>query len=222
MVALAAHAVVALFLTDNGSAEAAQDMVNMMQVSTPVDPALDGEEIPTAVNALIPEEETAEDITLAVDLDEMEEDAGEEFASEFADASDLNELVQMQAMPANLSKEEFCLAGTVYFESKGESLQGQLAVAKVVLNRRDSGRFPNSICGVVYQRSQFSFVRGGRMPSINTNSQSWRRAVAISQIALGDHWESAAENALFFHAKYVNPRWKLKRVAQIDKHIFYR
>lgn len=222
MVALAAHAVVALFLTDNGSAEAAQDMVNMMQVSTPVDPALDGEEIPTAVNALIPEEETAEDITLAVDLDEMEEDAGEEFASEFADASDLNELVQMQAMPANLSKEEFCLAGTVYFESKGKSLQGQLAVAKVVLNRRDSGRFPNSICGVVYQRSQFSFVRGGRMPSINTNSQSWRRAVAISQIALGDHWESAAENALFFHAKYVNPRWKLKRVAQIDKHIFYR
>lgn len=134
----------------------------------------------------------------------------------------LTELVAMQPADIELSAEERCLAGTVYFESKGESLTGQLAVAEVVLARRDSPRFPNTICGVVYQRSQFSFVRGGRMPAIRTGSKAWQNAVAISQIAMNDHWESPAEGSLFFHARRVSPGWRLTRVAQIDNHIFYR
>src|SRR3546814_1697830 len=64
-----------------------------------------------------------------------------------------------------------CLAGAVYFESRGESLAGQLAVAHVIINRAESGRFPSSYCGVVHQRSQFSFVRGGKMPSIRESSR---------------------------------------------------
>jgi len=115
-----------------------------------------------------------------------------------------------------------CLAGAVYFESKGETLNGQLAVAKVVIARRDSGRFADSLCGVVYQRSQFSFVRGGRMPAIPTASHDWAEAVAIAQIALKDAWESPVEGALFFHARHVSPGWRMQRLAAVDNHIFYR
>ncbi|NNC48517.1 MAG: cell wall hydrolase [Sphingomonas sp.] len=115
-----------------------------------------------------------------------------------------------------------CLAGAVYFETRGESLEGQLAVARVIANRAESGRFPDSYCGVVFQRSQFSFVRGGKMPSIKRNSKAWKRAVAIARIVDGEHHESQIPDALFFHARYVNPRWRLTRLGRIDNHIFYR
>ena len=138
------------------------------------------------------------------------------------DALSLHQLVRQQSVDGSLDAEMQCLAGTVYFESKGESLQGQLAVARVVLARVESSRFPDTICGVVYQRSQFSFVRGGKMPRIKTERQTWRNAVAIAKIAMNDGWESSVEGALFFHARYVSPGWRLKRMAAIDNHIFYR
>lgn len=138
------------------------------------------------------------------------------------EAASLSDLVSQTGIPSALNDEQKCLAGAVYFESKGETLQGQLAVAKVVLARRESSRFPNSVCGVVYQRSQFSFVRGGKMPSINTESRAWQRAVAISEIAIQDKWDSKVEGALFFHARTVSPGWRLTRMASVDNHIFYR
>jgi N-acetylmuramoyl-L-alanine amidase len=137
-------------------------------------------------------------------------------------AASLAELVKAHGAAGELDAEMRCLAGAVYFESKGESLAGQLAVARVVLARTKSGRFPSTICGVVYQPSQFSFVRGGRMPAISTGSLHWKNAVAISKIALDGSWKSPVEGALFFHARYVSPGWKLKRVGTIDNHIFYR
>jgi hypothetical protein len=137
-------------------------------------------------------------------------------------AGSLAELVSLQNTSVALSKEQRCLAGAVFFESKGESLAGQLAVAKVVIARSKSDRFPSTLCGVVYQKSQFSFIRGGRMPAINTSSAAWKNAVAISHIALNNSWKSSVEGALFFHARYVSPGWKLKRMATIDNHIFYR
>jgi spore germination cell wall hydrolase CwlJ-like protein len=116
-----------------------------------------------------------------------------------------------------------CLAVAVYFEAKGESLEGQLAVAEVVLNRAGSGRFPSTVCGVVKQRAQFSFVRGGRFPPIPRASAAWRKAVAIAYIARQELAEGAAPRALFFHARYVSPGWrKLTRVATVGNHIFYR
>ena len=137
-------------------------------------------------------------------------------------ASTLRQLVRQQSVDGSLDAEMQCLAGTVYFESKGETLQGQLAVARVVLARVESPRFPDSICGVVFQRSQFSFVRGGKMPPIRTGHRHWRNAVAIAKIAMNDGWESPVEGALFFHARYVSPGWRLQRLAAIDNHIFYR
>jgi hypothetical protein len=137
-------------------------------------------------------------------------------------ASSLAELVRMQDTSGALSREAHCLAGTVYFESKGESLAGQLAVAKVVMARASSGRFPSSLCGVVFQKSQFSFIRGNSMPPIDKKSQNWKNAVAISNIALSSSWKSPVEGALFFHARYVSPGWKLTRIGSVDNHIFYR
>jgi spore germination cell wall hydrolase CwlJ-like protein len=137
-------------------------------------------------------------------------------------ASSLAELVRAQDTSEPLNTEERCLAGAVYFESKGESLNGQLAVARVVMARAKSGRFPSTLCGVVYQKSQFSFVRGGGMPPIATGSNNWRNAVAISKIALNGSWKSPVEGALFFHARHVSPGWRLTRIGSIDNHIFYR
>lgn len=137
-------------------------------------------------------------------------------------AQSLAKLVAAVPIKQRLSKDMQCLAGAIYFESKGEPLDGQLAVGRVIVNRANSGRFPSSYCGVVFQRSQFSFVRGGRMPSIRKSSKAWREAKAIARIAHDDSWESPAKGALFFHARYVSPGWRLTRIAQVKNHIFYR
>ncbi len=140
------------------------------------------------------------------------------------DASSLRELIGMIDNDAQLSEQMHCLAGAVYFESRGEPLDGQLAVAQVVINRSEDRRWPASYCGVVYQRAQFSFVRGGRMPNINTSSAAWKRAKAVAKIAHEGLWESRAADAVYFHADYVRPSWSRRktRLAQIDTHIFYR
>lgn len=153
--------------------------------------------------------------------DQKDEDAVAEPGQAPLTADSLAELVAETQRPVDLDPELRCLAGAVYFESRGESLVGQLAVAHVVLNRARSGRFPKSLCGVVHQKSQFSFVRGGKMPAIRNGSQ-WNNAVAIAQIARDGSWKNHAPGALFFHARYVSPGWRKTRIAQIDNHIFYR
>ncbi len=140
-----------------------------------------------------------------------------------ADAGSLNDLVA-EVTPGEMSEQMHCLAGAVYFEARGEPLAGQLAVAQVIINRSQDGRFPASYCGVVHQRSQFSFVKNGRMPQVRTNSGAWNRAKAIARIAHDGMWQSEAADAVYFHARYVKPSWSRRktRTAQIDSHIFYR
>lgn len=137
-------------------------------------------------------------------------------------AKSLAEHISLQTIPTSLSPEMHCLAGAIYFEARGESLDGQLAVGRVVVERANSRRFPSSYCDVVFQRSQFSFVRGNRMPRIKTGSKAWAKAMAIAQIAHDGSWESPVEGALFFHATQVSPGWRLTRMDRIDNHIFYR
>jgi N-acetylmuramoyl-L-alanine amidase len=124
----------------------------------------------------------------------------------------------------DLDEETSCLATAVYFESKGESLEGQLAVAQVVMNRAASGRYPASLCGVVKQHAQFSFVRDGNFPAIDANCTAWRKARAIARIAEKRLVAGLASDVLWYHADYVAPRWRqaLVRVEQIGAHIFYR
>ena len=121
------------------------------------------------------------------------------------------------------SRELECLAVGIYFESKSEPLAGQLAVGQVIANRAESrGRFPSSYCGVLTQRGQFSFVRGGRWPSVNKGGQQWKNAVAIARIVDADLHDSNVGKALFFHARRVSPGWRLTRVASVGNHVFYR
>ncbi len=120
------------------------------------------------------------------------------------------------------SRELECLAVGIYFEAKGEPLSGQLAVGEVIANRARSGRFASTYCGVLFQRGQFSFVRGKSWPAVARSGGQWKTAVAIAKVVDRDLKDSAASNALFFHAKRVRPGWKLRRVASIGNHIFYR
>ena len=120
------------------------------------------------------------------------------------------------------SRELECLAAGIYFESKSEPLAGQLAVGQVIANRADSGRFASTYCGVLFQRGQFSFVRGHSWPTINKQGRQWQTAVAIAKIVDKDLKDSAAANALYFHARRVHPGWRLKQVASIGNHVFYR
>ena len=92
------------------------------------------------------------------------------------------------------------------------------------MNRAESRQFPGSYCGVVKQRSQFSFVRGGRIPAPKKSTNAWKRARAIATIAANDLWDSAAQDSLYFHANYVKPKWARKKSkrTRISTHIFYR
>lgn len=135
----------------------------------------------------------------------------------------LAELVGAYGSAQTPDAEQECLAGAVYFEARSEPLQGQLAVADVVLNRASSGRYPTTICAVVTQRAQFSFIRNGRFPPADRSSEAWRRAVAIARIARERLANQVAPNVLWYHADYVAPVWRrnLTRVSKIGAHIFY-
>ncbi len=136
----------------------------------------------------------------------------------------LDALVDAYSAGAALDEQANCLATAVYFESMGEPLEGQLAVARVVLNRAASGRYPTSWCGVVKQKAQFSFVRAGRFPRIDAGCQAWRKAQAIARIAMANAAATLPKDVLWYHADYVAPSWgrRLTKVEKIGAHIFYR
>ena len=125
--------------------------------------------------------------------------------------------------------EENCLARGVYFESRSESDLGQLAVAKVILNRVKSPNYPKSICGVVYQGSgsrnscQFSFACDGLPDDVNQPG-AWAHAKSIAQRAIaGDPAIAMMGSATNYHADYVKPKWAktMRKLARIGHHIFY-
>ena len=136
----------------------------------------------------------------------------------------LGQLVTQYSEGATLDEQQNCLATAVYFESMGEPLEGQLAVARVVINRAASGRYPSSWCAVVKQKAQFSFVRAGRFPRIDPACVAWRKAQAIARIAVANASDMLPTDVLWYHADYVAPKWRnnLRRVEKIGAHIFYR
>lgn len=171
---------------------------------------------------IVPQATSTQDITFVTN--EVVQPVAERAALVQSEASSLRELVSSMDEDAALTEQLRCLAGAVYFEARGEPLYGQLAVAEVVINRSQDSRWPANYCGVVYQRAQFSFVRGGRMPAINTSKATWHRAKAVARIAHENLWQSEANEAVYFHANYVRPKWSRKKtpVTQIDTHVFYR
>lgn len=111
-----------------------------------------------------------------------------------------------------------CLAKNIYFEARGESEKGMLAVATVTLNRVNSGLFPDSICGVVYQPFQFSWT--GTKYKI-TNNYLYEKAKDIAIRVIYDNYIMKDFKATHFHNNTVEPRWKMRKVAVIGNHTFY-
>jgi spore germination cell wall hydrolase CwlJ-like protein len=191
---------------------------------TPNEPVLSGmNEMPVQVvpaTLQIPELPSATTPDVLAPADEPEATSEENPAPRAT--GDLASLVASMRSSDAGSRELECLAGAIYFESKSEPLQGQLAVGHVIANRAASGRFPSSYCGVVYQRSQFSFVRGHSMPPIARSGLQWKNAVAIARIVDQKLAPTPVSKALFFHARRVSPGWRLTRVATLGNHVFYR
>jgi spore germination cell wall hydrolase CwlJ-like protein len=128
------------------------------------------------------------------------------------------------------AKAEKCLANAVYFEARGESVRGQIAVAQVVMNRVFSPFYPNDVCGVVYQNShrhlacQFTFACDG-LPDIVTEPDAWERAKRISRDMLdGKLWMPEVSKSTHYHAFWVHPDWvnEMKKVYKLGVHTFYR
>ena len=196
--------------TPGQAAEIVQPIAPMVQMVK----SLTADEVPAPAVAQTATAVTTAPETTAALTETVADDAEVEFAS-------LDAAVAAQDRAA-ADEATRCLAGAIYFESKGEPLSGQLAVAQVILNRAKSGRFPPDACGVVTQRGQFGFVRGGRIPSIDEARAAYRTAVAVARVAMADAWDSAAEHALYFNTPGRVPGARLQRVASIGNHIFYR
>ena len=115
-----------------------------------------------------------------------------------------------------------CLARNIYYESRGEPLVGQYAVAEVTMNRVRSPEFPNSVCGVVSHRGAFSWTYN-KDTLAEPYGYEWRRAKAVAD-SVYDNLESPLVNgALFYHATHVSPNWAATRtqVALVGRHLFY-
>ncbi len=128
------------------------------------------------------------------------------------------------------ARENRCLAEAIYFEARGESGEGQAAVAQVVLNRVSSGLYPATICGVVYQNRwhynacQFSFACEGKSLRID-EPDAWRQAVRIARdVTSGETYVADIGGSTHFHANYVQPRWarRLEKMDVIGHHVFYK
>ncbi|MEQ1509151.1 MAG: cell wall hydrolase [Sphingopyxis sp.] len=130
-------------------------------------------------------------------------------------------MVREMAADSASNAEQRCLAIGVYYESRAEPLEGQLAVAHVILNRARSGRFANSVCGVLTQPHQFSFVRGGVLSAPGNNAQ-WRTSVGVARVAMAGEMVSPVPGAMYFHAARVSPGWNRPRIARLGNHVFYR
>jgi len=131
---------------------------------------------------------------------------------------------------AGRARAEKCLANAVYFEARGESVRGQIAVAQVVMNRVFSPFYPNDVCGVVYQNAnrhnacQFTFACDG-IPDIVTEPDAWERAKRIARDVLdGKLWMPEVSKSTHYHAYWVHPDWvhEMKRVYKLGVHTFYR
>ena len=204
-----AAAVIGLFMLGVSASAAAQDVAPAAATTTAV----------VTASGAVAQAQPAQSVTV-----KLQQSIAQEAAWLYKGGWPLYALVGKYATNTPLDEETNCLATAVYFESRGESLEGQLAVAHVVMNRASSGRYPADWCGVVKQPAQFSFVRHGEFPYVDTNSPAWQKAEAIAELAAANVVPSVGSDVLWYHANYVAPSWghRLNLVEKIGAHIFYR
>lgn len=115
-----------------------------------------------------------------------------------------------------------CLSLNVYYEARNQPVEGQIAVAQVTMNRVLSSEFPDDVCSVVWQPSQFSWTHDGKSDT-PANAASWRQAKAIAQLVSTQDIRDETMGATFYHADYVNPFWasSFNQTTVIGAHVFY-
>ena len=143
---------------------------------------------------------------------------------------------QNSAMPAQYvtaaekMKQLECLTRNIYWEAASEPFEGKVGVAQVTLNRVESGKFADSICGVVYQKNiiyekvvcQFSWFCEGTHKVKPVHGPLWRESEEVAKRVLLEGFRlPSLKNALYYHADYVSPGWKLPRIEKVGRHIFY-
>lgn len=135
---------------------------------------------------------------------------------DFVQLEDADFVVQVDS-----DEQEICLAEAIYFEARGEVLEGRKAVAKVILERVFSDEYPDTICEVVRQKHQFSFYWDNK-PDIITDMEAWEAALELAVTMLSQFHNIT--NILYYHAVYVEPKWAstMELVAVIGNHKFYR
>ena len=123
-----------------------------------------------------------------------------------------------------------CLTRNIFFEAGSEPFEGKIAVAQVTLNRSNSDKFPSDICSVVYQKNifyekvicQFSWYCEKGNQVIANKSENYKESqIAARKVLLEDFRLPSLNNALYYHADYVQPNWNLPKITKIGRHIFY-
>jgi len=124
-----------------------------------------------------------------------------------------------------------CLARNIYHEAGHEPFEGKVAVAQVTMNRVDSGKFPSDVCQVVFQKNvimervvcQFSWYCDTAARNRPLNGPAYRESYEVAKKVLLEGFRlDIMKSAMYYHANYVNPNWKLPKIGQIGNHIFYR
>ena len=211
----AASAIIGLFMLAIGSSASAQDV----SAASLVRPAVATTTAVASSIGTVMQAQPAQSVTV-----KLAASIATEAAWLYKGGWPLYALVDKYSVGAPLDEQANCLATAVYFEARGESVEGQLAVARVVMNRAASGKYPPDWCSVVKQPWQFSFVRNGAFPAIATASAAWARAQGVARLAVANVVPSVDQDVLWYHATYVDPSWghRLNKVETIGAHMFYR
>jgi len=132
---------------------------------------------------------------------------------------------------AQLKRDLECMALNVYREAGNEPIEGRIAVAQVTMNRVAHPDFPKDVCGVVYQKSvimervicQFSWYCDSAHRNRPIHQASYQESYEVAKKVMLENFRlKSLEDALYYHADYVNPRWRLERIEKIGTHIFYK
>jgi spore germination cell wall hydrolase CwlJ-like protein len=135
---------------------------------------------------------------------------------------DIKFIAQSTGTPVSYSaKDEDCLAKNIYYEAGVEGEKGKYSVAQVTLNRLKTGRWGNSVCAVVYAKSQFSWTLKKKLEK--PSGQSWADSQWIAHRVLRGEYVPSLQSAMYYHAAYVKPAWRdpVAKIKQVGQHIFY-
>ncbi len=148
-----------------------------------------------------------------------------------SDTSGVTTISEFKAALKDKERRMQCMTQNIYWEAASEPAEGKLAVAQVVMNRVESGKFPSDPCQVVHQKNviyervlcQFSWYCEQNFKTKPVHKKLWDESAEAARMVMIEGFRlPELKDALYYHADYVNPQWNKKQVAKIGRHIFYK